>query len=168
VARNICQALGRGVTRSKRRAQEWRRKAADNGDADECLTLAACMYLDHPYAREVGHVVEAAGPAMSAGVMEGHDVPQDVLTGVVHWLQKGGHNTIDNIDVFRRIALEGAPYCHNEGCEVEGQLKDFKVCPQCKTARYCGEACQKQDWTAGGHKEKCCTSAAQPGKRTHT
>jgi hypothetical protein len=29
--------------------------------------------------------------------------------------------------------------------------------PQCKTARYCGDACQKQDWTTGGHKEKCGT-----------
>ena len=40
--------------------------------------------LDLPYAREVGHVEEAAGVATSAGVMEGHDVPPDVLTGVVH------------------------------------------------------------------------------------
>jgi hypothetical protein len=31
-----------------------------------------------------------------------------------------------------------------------GHLKDFKVCPQCKTARYCGAACQKEDWTAVG------------------
>jgi len=48
-------------------------------------------------------------------------------------------------------------YCHNETCEIVGHRKDFKVCPQCKTARYCGDACQKQDWTAGGHKEKCGT-----------
>jgi hypothetical protein len=32
-------------------------------------------------------------------------------------------------------ALKGAPYCVNEGCTVVGHLKDFKVCPQCKTAR---------------------------------
>ena len=42
---------------------------------------------------------------------------------------------------------------------VVGLLKEFKVCPQCKTARYCGESCQKQDWNAGGHKTTCGTSA---------
>jgi hypothetical protein len=46
-------------------------------------------------------------------------------------------------------------YCQNEACEVVGRLKDFKVCPQCKTARYCGDACQKEDWTTGEHKGKC-------------
>jgi len=156
-ASNVCHALGRGVTRSKRRAQEWMRKAAENGDADACLLLAVWMYRDLPYAREVGQVVEAAGVATSAGVMEGHDVPQAVLTGVLHWLRKGGHNPIDKIDVLRRKALQGAKYCQNETCEVEGQLHEFKVCPQCKTARYCCDACQKQDWTTGGHKEKCGT-----------
>jgi len=35
------------------------------------------MYEDRPYAREVGHVGEAAGIAASAGVTEGHDVPPD-------------------------------------------------------------------------------------------
>jgi len=38
---------------------------------------------------------------------------------------------------------------------VVGLLKEFKVCPQCKTARYCCDACQKQDWTTGGHKATC-------------
>jgi len=58
---------------------------------------------------------------------------------------------------LRRFALDGIPLCYNEGCEVVGQPKDFKVCPQCKTARYCGAACQKQDWTTGGHKARCGT-----------
>ena len=81
----ICQALGRGVTRSKRRALQWMRKAAENGNAVACLRLAMVMYGDHPYAREVGHVVEVAGIlATSARVPEGHDVPPDVLMGVVH------------------------------------------------------------------------------------
>jgi len=153
----ICQALGRGVTRSKRRAMQCWRKAAENGLADACLELAARMYGHHPYAREVGHVGEAARAATSAGVMEGHDVPPDVLTDVIHWLRKGGHNTVGKLDGFRIGALEGYNYCQNDGCEVVGHLKDFKVCPQCKTARYCGDVCQKQDWTAGGHKEKCGT-----------
>ena len=134
---------------------QWLRKAAENGHAHACSRLAAHMYADRPYAREVGHVGEAAGVATSAGVMEGHDVSPDVLTDVLHWLRKGGHNTVDKLDKFRRAELEGAMFCVNAGCEVVGQLKDFKVCPQCKTARYCGDACQKQDWTAGGHKDYC-------------
>jgi len=63
-------------------------------------------------------------------------------------------------DRFRRQALEGANYCRNDGCQVVGLLKEFKVCPQCKTARYCGDACQKPDWTAGGHKATCGTFEA--------
>ena len=142
MARIICQALGRGVTRSKRRSTQWVRTAAENGNADACLDLAERMYIACPYAREVGHVGVAAGVTTSAGVIEGHDVPSDVLTGVVHWLRKGGHDLSGYLDRFRRQVLEGAPYCFNDGCEVMGLLKDFKVCPQCKTARYCGDACQ--------------------------
>jgi TPR repeat protein len=153
----VCQALGRGVTRSKQMATRWLRKAAENGDADSCIRLADGMYRDQPYAREVGYVGEAAGVATPAGVTEGHDVPTDVLTSVVHWLRKGGYDLIDKLQSFRRTALEGAKYCRNDGCEVVGQLKDFKVCPQCKTVRYCGAACQKADWTTGGHKATCGT-----------
>jgi len=151
--------FGRGVTRSKRRAMHWMRKAAENGRHEASMTLAAFMYMDMPYAREVGHVGEAAGVATPSGVREGHDVPPDVLTGVVYWLQKGcvtgQYYSSDTLDGYRRRALEGAMYCRNDRCEVVGQLKDFKVCPQCKIARYCGDACQKQDWTAGGHKGLC-------------
>jgi len=81
--------LLRGVTRSKRRAQQWLRKAAENGLADACLRLGHCMYADHPYSRAVGHVEEAAGVATSSGVVEGHNVPPEVLTNVMYWLQKG-------------------------------------------------------------------------------
>ena len=75
-------------------AMRWRRKAANNGNSNGCLTLGARMYGNQPYAREVGHVGEAAGFATSAEVIEGHDVLPDVLTGVVHWLRKGGHNPL--------------------------------------------------------------------------
>jgi len=157
VASIICQPLGRGVTRSKRRALQWKRKAAESGEANACLQLARNMYLDLPYAREIGHVSEVAGVATSAGLMEGHDVPPDVLIGVVHWLRKGGwpDSIKCALDQLRTETLEGAEYCRNEGCREKGLLKEFKVCPQCKTARYCGDACQKQDWTTGGHKVKC-------------
>ena len=136
-ASNICKALWRGVTRSKRRAMQWRCRAAENGHADSCGRLATRMYMDVPYAREVGHVGEAAGVAASAGVMEGHDVPPDVLTSVVHWLRKGGHNPVENLAQLRIQALEGGRHCFNDGCEVKRLLKDFKICPQCKAARYC-------------------------------
>jgi hypothetical protein len=153
--RCICQTLGRGVTRSKRRATQWTRKAAESGVTQSCLALAAFMYGDFPYAREVGHVEDAAGVAAWIGDMEVlHDVPPDVLASVLHWLQKGGYDT-HKLDEFRIRAREGGKHCRNEGCDVVGHLKDFKVCPQCKTARYCGDACQKQDWNAGGHKETC-------------
>jgi hypothetical protein len=135
----------------------WRLKAADDGHAGSCLELAARMYGDHPYARAVGHVEEAVRIATPAEVMEGHDVPLNVLTSVVLWLRRGGHNAFDELARFRREALEGAKHCRNAGCEVVGHLKDFKACPQCKTARYCSDACQKEDWTTGGHKATCGT-----------
>jgi len=136
---------------------QWMRKAAETGYADACVRLAVRMYTDSPYARAVGHVEEAAGVATSAEVTVGHDVPPAVLTGVVHWLRKGEDDIISRLDSFRTLASEGIPYCDNDGCEVRGQLNDFKVCPQCKSARYCGAACQEQDWTTGGHKETCGT-----------
>jgi hypothetical protein len=97
------------------------------------------MYEDCPYAREVGHVGEATGVTSSAegmrGGMGGHDVPPDVLTGVLHWMVQGGYNPIAGLNELRRRAEEGNKYCVNDGCEVLGHRKDFKVCPQCKTAR---------------------------------
>jgi len=115
------------------------------------------MYGDQPYARDIGRVDEADGLATSAGFIEGHDVPPDVLTSVVHWVWMGQLDPSDVLNVLRTTALEGGLYCFNEGCEVVGHLKKFKVCPQCKSARYCGDACQKQDWNAGGHKATCGT-----------
>ena len=110
---------------------------------------------------------EPAEVAISTEDMEGHDVPPDVLTDVVHWLRKGCVDTqctpSAELARYLRLARHGGTYCYNEGCEVMGQRKDFKVCPQCKTARYCGDACQKQDWTTGGHKIKCGTPHASAG-----
>ena len=57
------------------------RKAADAGHPQACLKLADRMYGDRPYARGLGHVVDAATPP--ARFMGGHDVPRDVLTSVV-------------------------------------------------------------------------------------
>ena len=169
VASIICQALARGVTRSKQRAMRWMRKAADIGNPDACFHLANDIYADLPYAREIGLVPALAGLATPAGVMEVHDVSSDVLTSVVHWLRQScatgqrGLSLNEELDVLRRKALEGAKYCYTDGCQFMGQLqlKDFKYCPQCKTARYCSAACQKEDWTTGGHKEKCGTFSSK-------
>jgi hypothetical protein len=144
---------------------QWRRKAADTGVVASCVELARDMYEDRPHARGEGHVeVEATGVAMLAGDMEGHDVPPEVLKSVVYWLRKacatGQYDPLEDLEKLRRRAVEGARYCCNDGCEVVGVLKDFKVCPRCKTARYCSDACQKQDWTAGEHKAMCGTSAS--------
>ena len=76
------------------------------------------MYGDEPYAHEVGHVGEAAGAATSAGVMEGHDVPLDVLTSVVHWLRRGRYNQFDVLEVFRREALEGLSIASTAGARL--------------------------------------------------
>jgi len=46
--------------------------------------VLGARYADRPFARELGHVGETAGIATPAAVMEGHDVPPDVLTGVLH------------------------------------------------------------------------------------
>jgi len=113
-------------------------------------------------------VEEAVGIATSAGVMEGHDVPPDVLTSVAHWLRMGGLDIVSSLDMLRRDALEGAPYCRNDGCQVAGHLKDFKVCPQCKSARYCGATRQKEDWNAGGHKDMCGTGVARGKYQLHS
>jgi len=114
------------------------RQAAENDYADSSARLARAMYIGLPYAREVGHVGdgEASGVATSAGggggggggggdggggggeMMEGHDVPPDVLTSVVHWFLKGGFDPAEACDFARNELLEGAKYCHNEGCEV--------------------------------------------------
>jgi len=140
---------------------QWCRKAAEIGHINASMSLARAMYIDQPYAREVGHVGEDAVLATPAEAMEGHDVPPDVFTSVIHWLLKGcATGQADpnvSLDTLRRVALEGGKYCSNDGCEVVGHPKDFKVCPQCKTARYCGAECQKEDWTTGGHKATCGT-----------
>jgi hypothetical protein len=136
------------------------------------MRIAMYMYADRPTARKAGCVSEidaatgaGAGVAASAsaGDTNGHNRSPDVFTGVVHWLRKAfaldpqQRSVPSNLEEFRIKALKGNDYCCNDGCEVVGQLQDFKRCPQCKVALYCGDACQKEDWTTGGHKAMCGT-----------
>jgi hypothetical protein len=130
VASNIRQTLGRGVTRSKRQTLQWTRKAAENGRADACLHLAGHMYGDQPYAREVGHVSDAAGITTSAGAMWGHDVPTDVMTGVLHWLRQGGHDADDNYQRITSYDCAGGsvlPQQRVRGCGTSGGLHSLSA-----------------------------------------
>jgi TPR repeat protein len=45
----IWQALVRGVARSKRKAMQWCRKAAESGHASSCFRLAGDMYMVGAY-----------------------------------------------------------------------------------------------------------------------
>jgi len=46
-------------------------------------------------------------PGTSAGVMEGHDVPPDVMTDVLYWLQKGSATLqLDPLDALAPCAEE--------------------------------------------------------------
>jgi hypothetical protein len=48
----------------------WRRRAADNGFADAWVKLANTMYLDRPYAREVGRCrFRASEPVLKASTL---------------------------------------------------------------------------------------------------
>jgi TPR repeat protein len=115
-----------GVARSKRRALQWRRKAADKGVVDSCARLARDMYRDMPHAREVGLVeVEATGVTMSAADMEGHDVPAEVLKSVVYWLQKwcvtGGPTPLDYLEAEEGRRRSGGGGCVLRQRRVRGR-----------------------------------------------
>ena len=43
------------------------------------------------------------------------------------------------------------------GCEAAGGGDADAQYLAGKTARYCGDVCQKQDWTTGGHRVTCGT-----------
>jgi len=40
-------------------------------------------------------------------------------------------------------------------CDAVSSEEEFLACSQCKQARYCSVACQRIDWTEGGHKAIC-------------
>ena len=154
------------VYRSKELSMAWRRCAAESAHPAACLQLAARMYTDTPYARIVGFVEDTTEVPLPHGFDIFHIVPPDfdlppaVLIDVVYWLQKGHcyHNDSELFHLlfeFRRAIEEGMPYCDNEGCKVVGNLKEFKVCPQCKTVRFCSKKCFEEHWTKGDHKTSC-------------
>jgi len=130
---------------------------------DAASNICQALPID---ARELGHKEDAAAAAAAAGFVtpSGHDVPPGVFAVIAYWLSKGGYDSKEQILGFRSRAVEGAMYCYNEGCEVIGQMKDFKICPRCRVNRYCGAACQKWDWTTGGHKLTCGTFASHVTK----
>jgi hypothetical protein len=48
----------------------WLREAANIGSINACPTLAFKMYLDQPYAREVGLLGEAAGRGLHSSTSQ--------------------------------------------------------------------------------------------------
>jgi len=51
----------------------------------------------------------------------------DVVSTIHQSLVIGQRSPLDELEMFRRIALQGAKCCYNNGCEVVGHQKDFKV-----------------------------------------
>lgn len=43
--------------------------------------------------------------------------------------------------------------CWNQFCKVKNCVGETKACDKCKKARYCCEACQKENWSL--HKIHC-------------
>jgi hypothetical protein len=186
--------VGRGVIRSKQFALQAPRKAAENGKASACVTLAHAMFINQPYARRVGLIddvvasmVDTFGKAnirdkelltdmvqskVSHTLGDLDHVPDDgrVLASVMEWLRRsqingGGCSSEAFLDMCAKAKNGGDTYCCNAGCEVVARRKEFKVCPQCKFYRYCGPACQTADWQAGGHSRTCCTYQANLDQR---
>lgn len=72
--------------------------------------------------------------------------------GALDWLKA-------NADGLSRRACDGL------GCKkVEDKPGGFSTCGKCKVSQYCGVACQKSDWVAGGHKGWCGLRPLSQGK----
>ena len=168
------RAAGRGVTRSKRSEMICLRKTAENGSAAACFSLARAMFIDQPYAREVGKIehttqCEATEDGLLASLREDGDstgLGADSVTfgGFLEWLSLGalcgGGDVRAAYAKMRVAARDGDRYCCNTGCEFVAPRMDFKMCGGCKLLRYCGPVCQKIDWTQGEHKHECGTYKA--------
>jgi len=182
--------VGRGVVRSKQFALMALRKAAENGKASACTTLARAMYINQPYARTVGLIEDVLAKTMCstdvhtttmANILWGdiehslgdpNKTPTDgfVYASIVEWFKRAelagaGLGTTAFLEMSQ-IASVGDRYCCNVGCEVVGHRQDFKICPKCKFYRCSGSACQKADWTAGGHRDACCTHQSNFDQRS--
>ena len=159
--------VGRGVVRSKQCAMQALRKAAENGKASACATLARAMIDNHPYARKVGQIDDL--PNMPIDLDEDEAGFRVLLASALEWLKRSAHyGGADSSVAFLAMsdtALTGDKFCCNTGCEFVAHRNNFKVCPGCKFYRYCGPACQKADWHAGGHKRTCCTYQANFDQR---
>lgn len=60
------------------------------------------------------------------------------------------------------LHLGGSRPCENKKCGAKLNPGDRKVCSRCKSAVYCGRACQKADWAT--HKVACDVLVANPEK----
>jgi len=60
-------------------------------------------------------------------VVSGQMASYDVVSTIHRSLVMGQRSPADELELFRRLSLDGAKYCYNSGCEVVGHRKDFKV-----------------------------------------
>jgi len=164
--------VGRGVPRDRCRMFMWIRREAQLGGSRACFRLARSMYRNDKWARKEGRVEHVTSfpnvthtlNSVSRDRHTHHDVPLQVLAEVVYWLQKGdvmevrchvAEENVSSLHKFRMEALIGETFCFNEACSFQGHMVDFKFCSKCMRAQYCSSACQRADWTTGGHKHTC-------------
>jgi TPR repeat protein len=171
-----CQGGGY-ITRDRFKSLEFSRKAADAGVYKACCHLAFGMYLGSKYFRTIGLIdlpspggsswvfiklFEVASALAELYIKDGHDIPKDVMTSILLWLHRGevkNDSVSQTLNAFKEASTVGSEFCYNDNCTVKGLLKQFKVCPNCRTAHYCSRACQKDDWVE--HKKVCGTFAAK-------
>ena len=55
--------------------------------------------------------------------------------------------------------------CSNCGTTT-AEAGSLKYCGRCRKAAYCSEACQKQHWKSGGHKQQCTAPTAENSRKT--
>ena len=51
--------------------------------------------------------------------------------------------------------------CDNCNISFSSERTRNKMCGRCKAVWYCSKACQREHWTAGGHKKECRSVAEQ-------
>ena len=50
-------------------------------------------------------------------------------------------------------------------CGAPDPERVFKACERCSVPRYCSSECQREDWSAGWHKQSCITKAKLPATK---
>lgn len=78
------------------------------------------------------------------------------LVEIVTNVRKAIHKQNLGTQVEALSILDSCDVCHRQ----ESLQSRVKKCGKCGVARYCSEKCQKEDWTSGGHHERCFNAKA--------